>query len=205
MEAKKGWGGEIIKRERRERAFWDALVTEFKIQVHDFNFPLFLSKAGRVAEGRLVVCWITAYKMSWSFPSQCLNDIMEMEMCRVSSHSLQLPLSRGKTPKHVLFTKFFLTSSPLFFRSHSQSLTPKCIQSHRQTKTLCVCKAAHKCCRWIIHFCCFYEVWFDNSLLYVTNKNADLSKYWCLLQCLNTVPNLFCLWASVPDVVGLLD
>lgn len=48
------------KQPRSERAFAGYLVIGFIIQVHDFNFPLFLSKARGTAGGSLVVCWITA-------------------------------------------------------------------------------------------------------------------------------------------------
>lgn len=63
-------------------AFGAYLVIGFIIQVHDFNFPLFLSKAGGAAGGRLLVSWITAYEMSCGALSQCLDDIIEMEMRR---------------------------------------------------------------------------------------------------------------------------
>lgn len=61
-------------------AFGAYLVIGFIIQVHDFNFPLFLSKAGGAAGGRLLVSWITAYEMSCGALSQCLDDIIGMEM-----------------------------------------------------------------------------------------------------------------------------
>lgn len=48
-------GGEIAKRDGTERAFRGYLVIGFIIQVHDFNFPLFFSKACGTAGGRLVV------------------------------------------------------------------------------------------------------------------------------------------------------
>lgn len=40
------------ERQYRESAFGGFLVIGFIIQVHDFNFPLFLSKASGAAEGK---------------------------------------------------------------------------------------------------------------------------------------------------------
>lgn len=73
-----GWGRDRGGGE----AFGGYLVIKFKkIQVHDFNFSLFLAKASRAAGGRLVVSRITAYEMSCRSLSQCLDDIIGMEMC----------------------------------------------------------------------------------------------------------------------------
>lgn len=49
--------GKIAK---RETVFRNPLVIEFIIQLCDFNFSLFLSKAGGAEKGMLVVCGITA-------------------------------------------------------------------------------------------------------------------------------------------------
>lgn len=62
----------------KKKPFGGYFVIGFIIQVHDFNFPLFLSKAGGAAGGRLVVSWVTAYEMSCSAPSQRLDDIIGM-------------------------------------------------------------------------------------------------------------------------------
>lgn len=141
--------GEIAKRDRcGERAFRGYLVIGFIIQVCDFNFPLFLSKAGGGAGRRLVVSWITAYEMSCSAPSQCLDDIIGMEMCReeqsiqsltaTSSFNQQKP-----TIMRCLQNPFFDIIS-LF---PQKSLFPQSIFNHTPRKTICLCKALKKYCR----------------------------------------------------------
>lgn len=126
-------GGEIAERRYRERAFGGYLVIVFIIQVHDFNFPLFLSKAGGAAGGRLVVSWITAYEMNCSALSQCLDDIIGMVPRRTEyplAHSDFL-FQPPKTRNQALFTIFFFTS-PIF--SHP----PKHIHSHSEKDNMLV-------------------------------------------------------------------
>lgn len=97
--------------ERRcgERAFGGYLVIGFIIQVHDFNFPLFLSKAGGAAGGRLVVSWITAYEMSCSapvtMPGRHNRDGNVPRRTVTHSDFLFQPT---KTHNHSLFTKTLL-------------------------------------------------------------------------------------------------
>lgn len=152
--------GRQKKRERRrngqerrccERAFRGYLVIGSIIQVHDFNFPLFLSKAGGAAGGRLVVSWITAYEMSCSALSQCLDDIIGMEMCREeqSIHSLAVTSSFNYQKPTIIrcLQKPFFDIFSLFLRSHKQTLTrpPKAYSiTHRQRTTICLCKAPQK-------------------------------------------------------------
>lgn len=131
--------------ERRcgERAFRGYLVIGFIIQVHDFNFPLFLSKAGGAAGGRLVVSWITAYEMSCSALSQCLDDIIGMEMCReeqrISSLAVTSSFNQQKPTIMGCLQKPFFDIISLFpQKPQAISHPPKHIQSHTQKDNMLV-------------------------------------------------------------------
>lgn len=122
---------EIDSWEYAEKVFWGYLVIGFIIQVHDFNFSLLLSKAGRAAGGRLVVSWITAYVMSCSAPSQCLDDIMGMEIYRkepsIQSITVTFPFSQQKCTSMCLhklpfFNKPFIASE-VYTLPHTQEIT----------------------------------------------------------------------------------
>lgn len=125
------------KRRNRGRRYTDGafgayLVIGFIIQVHDFNFPLFLSKAGGAAGGRLLVSWITAYEMSRGALSQCLDDIMGMEMrqeeqsiCTVTpSFNHQKPTISHCLQKPSLFPHLLFSSEAI-----SNLLSPKALYS----------------------------------------------------------------------------
>lgn len=123
------------------KAFREYHVIGFIIQVHDFNFPLFLSKAGGAAGGSLVVCWITAYEMSFSTPSQCLDDIIGMEMCRVSSH-FNSSFKKLNPQAYIVYKNLFDIIS-LIPQNPLAILCPaNYTQSYRQRKKVSLCKAA---------------------------------------------------------------